>query len=222
MPRDKSFNGEKQLKGSRGWFRDAWKVWQIASKIWYGFNSLRKTGPCVTIFGSARFEESDPFYIQARNVARILGENGYTIMTGGGPGIMEAANRGAKDAGARSIGCNITLSHEQEPNPYLDEMLLFDHFFVRKIMLVRYSTAFILMPGGFGTLDEMFETLTLIQTTKIEKFPVIAMGTEFWNQFLPCLKKTMLEHGTVGEKTLEMIHVTDDPHEALRIIRDSA
>jgi len=218
MPENNMNKPVLKLNRFRIWLSDMAKVWEISSKLWYGFSKLRNTGPCVTVFGSARFVETDPFYRQAREVARVLGDHGYAIMTGGGPGIMEAANRGARDVGAHSIGCNIILPEEQEPNPYLDIMLHFDHFFVRKIMLVRYSTAFILMPGGFGTLDEMFETLTLIQTTKIRHFPVIAMGTEFWNKFLPCMKDTMLTYGTVGVKALETIHVTDDPHEALEII----
>ena len=158
--------------------------------------------PCVTVFGSARFSEEHAYYKLARELGRKLAEAGYTIMTGGGPGIMEAANRGAKEAGGLSIGANIVLPHEQGANPYMDRFMEFDHFFVRKVMLVKYSCAFVVMPGGFGTLDEVFETITLMQTDKIQDFPVILMGVEYWGPLIDFLQKTLITHATIGEADL--------------------
>jgi uncharacterized protein (TIGR00730 family) len=147
-----------------------------------GFESFEFDGPCVTVFGSARFDEHHEFYALAREMGRTLAEAGYAVLTGGGPGLMEAANRGARDAGGISLGCNIELPTEQEPNPYLDRFIEFEHFFVRKVMLVKYSSAFVVMPGGYGTLDEAFEVATLIQTGKLERFPIVGLGGEFWHQ----------------------------------------
>ena len=186
-----------------------------------GFNRLRRIGPCVTVFGSARFKEGDEYYELARKVGKKLGEAGYAVMTGGGPGVMEAANRGAKDAGAMSIGCNIILPQEQSLNPFTDINISFDYFFIRKVMLVKYSNAFILMPGGFGTLDEMFETLTLIQTETIKDFPVIAIGSEYWKELRPFMEKTMIKHGTIDPGDLDLIHITDDLDEVIAIIDHS-
>jgi hypothetical protein len=187
-----------------------------------GFESLNFTTPCVTIFGSARFPPGHRFYELARATGRALAEAGFTVMTGGGPGIMEAANRGAKEAGGHSVGCNIKLPHEQKPNPYLDEFVEFDHFFVRKVMLVKYSCAFIVMPGGFGTLDEAFETITLVQCGKIERFPIVSMGGEFWDHMRRFISDTMLAEGTISTEDTFMLHGTDDPAEAVRIIRSTA
>jgi uncharacterized protein (TIGR00730 family) len=182
-----------------------------------GCRELYDLGPAVTVFGSARFVAGDPYYEMARNVGRSLAEAGYAVVTGGGPGIMEAANRGAREGGGTSIGCNIVLPHEQEPNPYLDRMVDFDYFFIRKVMLLKYSCAYVVMPGGLGTLDELFETMTLIQTGKIERFPIIAMGTDFWSSIMSFSEK-MAETGTVSPGDVE-VFATDDPAEAVAKIR---
>ena len=173
---------------------------------------------CVSMFGSARFQEDHPHYRLARETARLLAEAGYTIVTGGGPGIMEAGNRGAKDAGGRTIGLNIRLPMEQKPNPYVDDFIEFDHFFVRKLMFVKLSSAFVLMPGGFGTLDEIFETVTLMQTRKIESFPVVVLGREFWNRMGDFIRDTMLAEGTIDQADLELFSVAETPGEAVEII----
>ena len=185
-----------------------------------GFRHLHFVGPCVTVFGSARFREDHPYYALAREVGSHLAEAGFTVMTGGGPGIMEAANRGAKDVGGRSVGCNIKLPQEQRPNPYLDIMVDFDYFFVRKVMLVKYSYAFIAMPGGFGTYDEIFEALTLIQTAKIKDFPVVLVGIEFWKPLVDILHNTLLSAGTISASDLDLLYLTDSPKEAAEYVRD--
>jgi uncharacterized protein (TIGR00730 family) len=187
-----------------------------------GFRGLHFVGPCVTVFGSARFTEQHPFYMMARDVGARLAETGFTVMTGGGPGIMEAANRGAKDVGGKSIGCNIQLPKEQRPNPYVDRWLEFHYFMVRKLMLLKYSYAFVVMPGGFGTLDELFETLVLIQTGKMQQFPLLLMGREFWEPCLEFLRGTLLKSGTIDSFDLDRFHVTDSPEEAVALIRDTA
>jgi uncharacterized protein (TIGR00730 family) len=183
-----------------------------------GFESLEVTTPAVTVFGSARFGEASPYYQLARQMGRRLAEAGYTVITGGGPGIMEAANRGAREAGGHSVGCNIRLPKEQTPNAYVDQFVQFDHFFVRKVMLVKYSSAFIALPGGFGTLDEIFETLTLIQTRVIEQFPVILMGTTFWGRLKTFIAQTLGAEGTIDHEDTELFHTTDSPEEAVSII----
>ncbi|MBI4528677.1 MAG: TIGR00730 family Rossman fold protein [Deltaproteobacteria bacterium] len=188
---------------------------QIFFEFLYGFRALHFVGPCVTIFGSARFEEGHPYYELARQLGTELATAGFTVMTGGGPGIMEAVNRGAKDVGGRSIGCNINLPQEQKPNPYLDRWITFRHFFVRKVMLVKYSYAFVALPGGFGTLDEIFETATLIQTGKIEEFPLVLMGTEFWRPLLEFIQNRLVAAGTVDADDVKRIVVTDSPREAV-------
>ncbi len=175
-----------------------------------GFRKLHFVGPCVTVFGSARFAEDHPYYAMAREVGRLLAGRGFTVMTGGGPGVMEAANRGAKEAGGRSIGCNIRLPREQKPNDYLDTMLEFDHFYVRKVMLIKYSYAFVVLPGGFGTMDELFEVLTLIQTGKLRDFPVALMGREFYEPGVQMLRR-MAERKTIDPPDLERLTVSDDP-----------
>jgi uncharacterized protein (TIGR00730 family) len=183
-----------------------------------GFRKLHFVGPCVTVFGSARFKEGDPYYELTREMGKRLAEAGFTVMTGGGPGLMEAANRGAKDVGGRSVGCNIELAQEQQPNPYLDHWILFRHFYVRKVMLVKYSYAFVAMPGGFGTLDEVFETITLIQTRKIKDFPVILMPSEFWTPILNTFRDTLLAHGTIDAADFGLLHLHDSPDEAVKQI----
>ena len=194
----------------------------IFRELIYGFRKLHFAGPCVTVFGSARFDEHHLYYKQARLIGRRLAEAGFTVMTGGGPGIMEAANRGAKDVtGARSIGANIKLPMEQKPNPYLDKFVEFEHFFVRKLMLIKYSYAFIVCPGGFGTLDELFEVLTLIQTGKLQDFPVALVGREYWAPGIEQLKKFVAEK-TIDPVDLDKVFVGDDPSEVVKHITDIA
>lgn len=186
-----------------------------AARVFYelmrGFRTLHFVGPCVTVFGSARFHPDHPYYALARRVGQELARAGFTVMTGGGPGIMEAANRGARDVRGRSIGCNIKLPQEQKPNPYLDTWITFRHFFVRKLMLVKYSYAFIALPGGYGTMDEVFEVATLVQTGKIRDFPVALMGVEFWTPLLKFLRETMVKVGTINPEDVDRIIVSDDP-----------
>src|SRR6185503_4516582 len=174
----------------------------------------------VTVFGSARFREGHPYYDIARRVGAGLAREGFTVITGGGPGSMEAANRGAKDVGGTSIGCNIILPHEQTPNPYLDKVVTFYYFFVRKMMLVKYSYAFIILPGGFGTLDEMSEAVTLIQTGKLYDFPMILMGSDYWKGFLDWIHDSMLKEGAISPSDMEFLHLIDDPAEAIKKIRE--
>jgi len=207
------------FQGPRSYGRDLWRSIRIWREFRKGFTKLKRVKNCITFFGSARFDENHEYYKLAYDTAYAVGKAGYAIMTGGGPGIMEAANKGARDAGALSIGCNITLTEEQTPNPYQDISITFDHFFVRKVMLLKYSSAFVLLPGGFGTMDEAFETATLIQTDKICDFPMVFMGTEYWKNLGPFLQKTMLKHGTIDERDAHFARMTDDPQEALDIVR---
>ncbi len=195
---------------------------RISLEFLRGFRKLHFVGPCVTVFGSARFREEHRYYALAREMGGRLARCGFTVMTGGGPGIMEAANRGAKEAGGRSIGCNIQLEHEQSPNPYLDLMVQFRYFFVRKVMLVKYSYAYVAFPGGFGTMDEIFEAVTLIQTGKMKDFPVVLMGREYWEPLLSFLESTMLPAGTIERRDLERLLVTDFPEEAASTILTAA
>jgi uncharacterized protein (TIGR00730 family) len=185
-----------------------------------GFESFDFAGPCVTVFGSARFPEGHPHYELARATGSALARAGFAVMTGGGPGIMEAANRGAREAGGVSLGCNIELPFEQKPNPYLDKFIEFEHFFIRKVMLVKYSSAFIVMPGGFGTLDEIFEVITLIQTRKLERFPIVTMGGEFWEHLRDFIFRTMLSERTIDASDLELAKPAKTPEEAVRLIRE--
>lgn len=187
-----------------------------------GFRNLHWVGPCVTVFGSARFDEQHRHYVAAREMGRQLGRAGFAVMTGGGPGIMEAANRGARDVGALSVGCNIRLPREQEPNPHLDKFVEFHYFFVRKVMLVKYSYAFVAFPGGFGTLDEIFETATLVQTGKIKDFPIVLMGTDYWRPLMDFLRGTLEREGTIHREDHERILLTDSPEEALAHIQAAA
>jgi uncharacterized protein (TIGR00730 family) len=196
-------------------------VLRIAAELIRGFRTLHFVGPCVTVFGSARFPEDHPYYLLAREVGGRLARMGFTVMTGGGPGIMEAANRGARDHGGISVGCNIELPVEQKLNPYVDRSVTFQHFFVRKLMLVKYSYAFVVMPGGVGTMDELFESLTLIQTKKIADFPVVLMGKEYWQPLLVLLEK-MVAVGTIGPEDLRLLLVTDSVHEAMKHIETHA
>ena len=197
------------------------RAFRIFREFIRGFRALHFVGPCVTVFGSARFPEGHSYYDLARHVGHETARAGFATITGGGPGIMEAANRGAREWGGPSIGCNISLPREQFPNPYLDTMVEFRYFFVRKVMLVKYSVGFIVLPGGFGTMDEVFETLTLIQTGKVEAFPIVLMGGEYWRPLLALLKG-MVEAGTINPADLERLKVTDDPVEAVAHVRDAA
>jgi hypothetical protein len=186
-----------------------------------GFRVLHFVGPCVTVFGSARFLEDHPYYRLARRMGAALARMGFTVMTGGGPGIMEAASRGAKDSGGYTVGCNIVLPEEQTLNPYIDRSVSFDHFFVRKVMLVKYSYAFVVMPGGLGTMDELFEALTLIQTHKIENFPVVLMGVEYYRPLMAVLVK-MVAAGTISNTDLDLLLLTDSIEEAVAHIERHA
>jgi len=183
-----------------------------------GFEEIKLEQPCVTVFGSARFGEDHEHYQLAREVGSELAKAGFAVMTGGGPGIMEAANRGAKEAGGLSIGCNIQLPREQHPNPYMDRFIEFEHFFVRKVMLVKYSSAFVVLPGGFGTLDEAFEVMTLMQTDKLTDFPVIAMGGDYWSELAGFMGNTMLSEGTICEDDLSLVQQIENPRQAVEAI----
>jgi len=183
-----------------------------------GFRKLHFTGPCITVFGSARFNEDNEYYIKAREFGKRIAQLGFATMTGGGPGIMEAANRGAFENGGVSVGCNIQLPFEQKPNPYLNKTITFEHFFVRKVLLVKYSYAFIIMPGGFGTMDEFFEILTLVQTKTVTNFPIVLFGKEYY-QPLKEMIDWMLERGTISKEDLSLVLLTDDQYEAMNHIQ---
>jgi len=183
-----------------------------------GFRALHFVGPCVTVFGSARFNAEHPYYELGRELGSRLARVGFAVMTGGGPGIMEAVNRGAKEAGGRSIGCNIELPREQRPNTYVDRWVTFRHFFVRKVMLVKYSYAFIALPGGFGTLDEMFEVATLVQTGKVQEYPIVLMGRDYWGPLTDFVRNRLLVEGTIDPGDVHLLRVTDSPAEAVEWI----
>ncbi|UCD36138.1 MAG: TIGR00730 family Rossman fold protein [Nitrospiraceae bacterium] len=207
------------LTGRRSREADLESAVRIFLEFLRGFESLEIPGPCVTVFGSARFCEDHPYYQLARQLGSALARSGYSVMTGGGPGIMEAANRGAREAGGFSIGCNIQLPMEQKPNPYLDRFIEFEHFFVRKVMLVKYSSAFVLMPGGFGTLDELFEVTTLIQTQKLESFPIVCLGGEYWQRLQSFIRETLLTEGTIGKPDMDLIMSADTVEGAIERIK---
>jgi len=196
-------------------------LWTVVREFLRGFRVLHFVGPCVSVFGSARVTEESPFYALARQLGAGLSRQGFTVLTGGGPGIMEAANRGARDAGGPSVGCNIVLSKEQHPNPYLDHWLACRHFFVRKVLLVKYSYAFVIMPGGIGTLDELFEALTLIQTRKIRDFPVVVVGRHYWQPLRELLTRLQAQ-GMVAPADLRLLTYTDSVEEALAHIEQYA
>ena len=198
------------------------RAFRIFREYIKGFRALHFVGPCVTVFCSARFSEEHPYYALTRELGRRISAEGFTVMTGGGPGLMEAANRGAKDDGGRSAGCNIILPLEQKPNPYLDTFVEFKYFFVRKVMLAKYSYAFVAMPGGFGTLDELFEIATLIQTNKIKDFPIVLMGVDYWKPLIAFLHATLVSLGTVDEADVDRFYLTDSPEAAIETIREAA
>lgn len=198
------------------------RVIRISLEFFRGFRRLHFLGPSVTIFGSARFAEHHPYYALARQVGGAVAREGFTVMTGGGPGIMEAANRGAREAGGRSVGVNIMLPMEQRPNPYLDTFVEFRYFFVRKMMLAKYSYAFIAMPGGFGTLDELFEVATLVQTGKIRDFPCILVGVDYWQPLIAFLRDTMVANNTIDARDLDRLTLTDSVDEVIAKLRIAA
>jgi uncharacterized protein (TIGR00730 family) len=209
------------LEGPQSRRKELWFAFKTFIEFIRGFRALHFVGPCVTIFGSARYPEGHEYYDLSRKLGAEVAKLGFTVMTGGGPGLMEAANRGAKDVGGRSVGCNIVLPHEQHPNAFLDHWVNIRYFFVRKTLLIKYSYAFIVLPGGFGTMDEYFEAMTLIQTKKIEAFPIILFGKEFYVDLIDQLK-TMQKHQTIGEADFKLFHLTDSVEEAIQIIREKS
>jgi uncharacterized protein (TIGR00730 family) len=198
------------------------RILRICWELIRGLRALHFVGPCVTVFGSARFPEDHPYYRLAREVGSRLARAGFTVMTGGGPGIMEAANRGAREVGGRSIGCNIELPVEQRPNPYLDQWITFRYFFIRKLMLVKYSYAFIALPGGFGTLDELFEVATLIQTGKVQDFPLVLLGAQYWEPLRAFLSQRLITEKTIDPIDYDRFVVTDSAEQAVTMITDTA
>tara|TARA_Y100000991_G_scaffold13614_1_gene9317 strand:+ start:241 stop:912 length:672 start_codon:yes stop_codon:yes gene_type:complete len=202
---------------------DSWEIFKIMGEFVEGFERLSKIGPCVSIFGSARTDPENKYYAIAEELAYQLTQNKFGVITGGGPGIMEAGNKGAKRGGGKSVGLNILLPFEQEPNIYIDndKIINFDYFFVRKVMFIKYAQGFIVLPGGYGTLDEMFEALTLIQTKKSGKFPIILIGTEFWSGLINWIKDVLLkEENNISEEDLDLIKIVDSPEEAVKQINE--
>ncbi len=199
---------------------DSWGIFKIMSEFVQGYDTLSKIGPCVSVFGSARTKPEDKYYILAQEIAAKLAKKGYGVVTGGGPGIMEAGNRGAQEGGGSSVGLNIELPFEQHNNPYIDQdkNMNYDYFFVRKVMFVKYSQGFIVMPGGFGTLDELFESLTLIQTHKIGRFPIVLVGTEFWSGLIDWIKSVMLKEGKINKEDLNLFLLVDNADDAVNRI----
>jgi uncharacterized protein (TIGR00730 family) len=191
------------------------------SDLWQGISLFSTIKNCVTVYGSARFTEDHPYYQLARSMGKALARNGFTVMTGGGPGVMEAANRGAKEGGGVSLGCNIKLPFEQKLNPYVDAKAEFEFFFTRKVILRKNSVAYVLMPGGFGTMDEIFEVLTLLQTGKLPPRPVVCMGKDYWQHMQHFLRETMLAAGTISSNDLDLAFLTDDPEEGVKYIREN-
>jgi uncharacterized protein (TIGR00730 family) len=221
--REQVANSEKRfLEGPRSRMREFLFAFKVFREFIHAFRKLHFIGPSVTVFGSARFKEDHPYYIKARQLGAEISKLGFTVITGGGPGIMEAANRGAFEAGGQSIGCNIILPHEQRENPYVHESVEFNYFFVRKTLLLKYSYAFIIMPGGWGTMDEMFEALTLIQTGKIKQFPVILIGTSYWKNLIE-LTEDMIENKTISSDEIkEHLLFTDSVEDAMLHLRKFA
>ncbi|MBW3544151.1 MAG: TIGR00730 family Rossman fold protein [Bacteroidetes bacterium] len=228
IPRKKSDEDDQLIRRAfedRDWNEikssNSWAIFKVMSEFVEAFEKLAKIGPCVSIFGSARTKEDHKYYKMAEEIASKLVRHGYGVITGGGPGIMEAGNKGAYKEGGKSVGLNIVLPFEQFDNPYIDsdKLITFDHFFVRKVMFVKYSQGFIVMPGGFGTMDELFEALTLIQTKKIGRFPIILVGSKYWSGLLQWIREVMLEQeSNVNEEDLHLINIVDTPDEAVRVI----
>jgi hypothetical protein len=201
------------LEGPRSRTAEFFRLLRIVSEFFHGFRQLHFVGPCVSVFGSARFSEGHPYYELGRDVGKMVANLGFTTLTGGGPGVMEAANRGAREAGGRSIGCNIELPKEQPPNPYIDKVVSFRYFFVRKGMLVKYSQALVILPGGFGTMDEAFESATLMQTGKIFDFPIVFVGRAYWQELFDFMREKMVAAGTIDEADYEHFVLTDSVEE---------
>jgi uncharacterized protein (TIGR00730 family) len=199
--------------------QEPWRIFRIMSEFVEGLDELARLGPSVSVFGSARQKPDDPYYAMAERVAQAIVRQGFNVITGAGPGLMEAANKGAKLASGNSIGLNIDLPMEQKPNEYVDKLISFRYFFVRKFIFVKHSTAFVVMPGGFGTMDEFFESMTLIQTNRIERFPVFLMGSDYWTGLLDWLRDVMLKHGCISEEDLKLYKVSDDPEAVAQEIR---
>ncbi|MBS1680781.1 MAG: TIGR00730 family Rossman fold protein [Bacteroidetes bacterium] len=201
---------------------DSWVIFKVMSEFVEGFEKMAKIGPCVTIFGSARIKPSNPYYKTAEDIAERLVQQGYGVITGGGPGIMEAGNKGARKAGGKSVGLNIYLPHEQKGNIYIDpdKLITFDYFFVRKVIFVKYSQGFIVMPGGFGTLDELSEALTLIQTKKIGRFPIVMVGKKFWAGMIDWFKQVLVEEKMISPEDLDLFNLVDTPEEAVAVIEE--
>lgn len=210
------------LRGPQRRTTELFRVFRIAFEFIRGFRALHFVGPCVTVFGSARFQEGNEWYEMGRQVGSALADLGFTVMTGGGPGIMEAANRGAKEADGHSIGVGIELPFEQAENEWIDTWVQFRYFFVRKVMLVKYSYGFVIMPGGFGTMDELFETLTLVQTGKIKDFPLVLMGSDYWNPILDFMRNELSDAGAISPDDLDLIKLTDSVDEAMEHLREHA
>jgi len=214
------FEDQHFLEGPRPWRIEIARLWRIMREFLRGSLALHFVGPCVTVFGSARFKDDQPYYQLARRVGFELAQLGFTVLTGGGPGIMEAANRGAREAGGRSLGCNIALPHEQIPNPYLDKFVTFRYFFVRKVMLVKYSEAFLIFPGGFGTLDEAFEAATLVQTGKIVNFPIVFVGKDYWSPLFDFFRNRLVEAGTIDSLDYERLFLSDSVEEIIERLEE--
>jgi hypothetical protein len=210
---------EKQYLVDALSIEESWRIFRIMAEFVEGIEALSDVRNAVSIFGSARAGADDPYYQKAEHIARHLAEKGFSVITGGGPGIMEAANKGAAEAGGTSVGMNIHLPFEQKPNPYANVTLDYKYFFIRKVMFVKYAMAYIVLPGGFGTMDELFEALTLIQTKRIRSFPVVLMGSEYWGGLLDWLKKTMLGAGKISQDDFDYIQVIDDPDEVVKHIQ---
>ena len=198
---------------------ESWRVFRIMAEFVEGIETLSDVNNAVTIFGSARVKPDNIYYQKTENLTRLLVQNGFSVITGGGGGIMEAANKGASEAGGKSVGMNIQLPFEQKPNPYANIHIHYKYFFIRKVMFVKYAVAYVILPGGFGTMDELFEALTLIQTKKIKSFPLILMGSEYWRGLLDWLKNTMLQEGKIYHTDLDLIQVVDDPEEVVKLIK---
>ncbi len=197
---------------------DTWRVFRIMAELVEGFEALNNIGPAVTIFGSARVDPGSPYYNKCLRVAENLAKDGFTVISGGGPGIMEAANKGAQNANGTSVGLNIALPTEQTQNPFQDVRIEFRYFFVRKLMFVKYAVAYVIFPGGFGTMDELFEALTLIQTKKIRGFPVVLVGREYWSGLIDWMKKTVLAANSISQEDIDLMHIVDEPEEVCAII----
>ena len=210
---------DKQFVINEITIKDSWRLFHIIAEFVEGFEALAELPPAVTIFGSARAKPEDEVYQKAELIATRLAENGFAVITGGGPGVMEAANKGAALAGGQSVGLNIQLPFEQYPNPYSNLNLSFRYFFVRKVLFVKYAVAYVILPGGFGTMDEFFEAVTLIQTKKIKPFPVILVGTDYWKGLLDWIKGTVLKQGIISPDDLDILHLTDDPEDIIKTIK---